>query len=1192
MSAPQLSIQTSLTLNDLFSDSRTHGYSGPSRNVRLQRACANGRSAICKSEDGSRCAVAGKESLRVLTILDPTQARTSEHKAAVGRGGHRVEASRNLWEGSGLKIDSASTDVAWGFGQFNNKILTSARNGEIIMWDLVKSKYERRTKDHTRSIHKLSVSSIVHHYCVTGSSDGDLRIWDIRDLSKSINRIRYPTTVRSAVFSPVNSHPLQVVVGLDNGSLYRWDLQMGQRGQLDRIPVAHTAPVTALDWCYTASNTMPGAPTMVPGGDIPNGGLGWIVSGGLDRCVKVWDLTWPSTWVHIPHKATYTLHPSFPVRQVQWRPSYECEIAIVSNAELGTGSNPDMSQPSALAGTAERGNRTFGLDVAGFGGRDASQNGVNKDSNSGLAPGMKAPNVVVGMGDAIEIWDVRRGWIAKWSVTGSAIEGGVTDMTFGDSHAIWAQHSSGMFSQIDLRDATKPLDAITKVSASWEASGTLAFVSNDKKLWEPPYDDVSPEQRERMPQYGKSKLKALGDSPYVPECQATGTYNLPGAEHEVAAFTRLAKGYRFKGEDRKQICALNAQLAFQTGRNRAGQVWLLVEASLADLVPEPEDENGSAGVHSNPVKLFSAPGNVPSSPSPGRHSLPLERTDSSATLTKKVSPGRGSGYNVDPGSAQRSVSGSRRMTPSSSKNSSPRQGVSPLPPGTPSPLGRRDSGESPMMRRPSVYRRPSVSIHSSSPGDRSTSSLRHVGEGALDDSDSSPSGNEDDVEMAGDGPTSGDEGVQIPFSPNHPARRSSSVLPSPLSHVIGHSRWSDHEEDNEEDDDDDDDASPSPRSTDSEYDDNHESPRPSPRLPSRSSSSKRSTRPSSLLKKSRSRSSTIASLPGPGSTKPLKLRTSQSSIKTVTVGEGLQSESANGIKTEETARDVTHQKEKSTTISEAMLDVGEGDGSFPAVVVDVTDRRQDLVRLEEKRCRDLAWEALRNALDDFADEGDMQMCAMLSVLVAKELRIDKRRVVGFLDSYIDKLARLRLHTCAAYLRKVCEAEEIRQASQLETTIYTSCGRCRKALALPLGTTDRNAGYWLCSACKAPPAMCNICRLPVRGLLFQCSICSHGGHHVCYQRYYMQRPMVHLPKSFLPATAATEDHRGRSVARSSTETVVDDDSSSTTSAVSTVDVQTSETTNTVMDKMSDFIGHPCAAGCGHFCWAANGSNDSV
>jgi hypothetical protein len=36
---------------------------------------------------------------------------------------------------------------------------------------------ERKVKDHLRSIHKVSASSIVTHYCITGSSDGDLRVW-------------------------------------------------------------------------------------------------------------------------------------------------------------------------------------------------------------------------------------------------------------------------------------------------------------------------------------------------------------------------------------------------------------------------------------------------------------------------------------------------------------------------------------------------------------------------------------------------------------------------------------------------------------------------------------------------------------------------------------------------------------------------------------------------------------------------------------------------------------------------------------------------------------------------------------------------------------------------------------------------------------------------------------------------------
>jgi WD40 repeat protein len=117
-----------------------------------------------------------------------------------------------------LKVDSALTDVGWGVGgkfhrvslhtsqfltsltyiAFSNKILTSSRNGELVIWDLnkpgsskvgqsclffpfpnlkYKHKTERRTKDHIRSIHQLSISSIVHYYCVTGGADGDVRVW-------------------------------------------------------------------------------------------------------------------------------------------------------------------------------------------------------------------------------------------------------------------------------------------------------------------------------------------------------------------------------------------------------------------------------------------------------------------------------------------------------------------------------------------------------------------------------------------------------------------------------------------------------------------------------------------------------------------------------------------------------------------------------------------------------------------------------------------------------------------------------------------------------------------------------------------------------------------------------------------------------------------------------------------------------
>jgi SEA/GATOR complex protein SEA2/WDR24 len=51
-----------------------------------------------------------------MRISDTQTSLNPDHKSAVGRGGHRLDASRNLWTGSGLKMESVSTDVAWGRG--------------------------------------------------------------------------------------------------------------------------------------------------------------------------------------------------------------------------------------------------------------------------------------------------------------------------------------------------------------------------------------------------------------------------------------------------------------------------------------------------------------------------------------------------------------------------------------------------------------------------------------------------------------------------------------------------------------------------------------------------------------------------------------------------------------------------------------------------------------------------------------------------------------------------------------------------------------------------------------------------------------------------------------------------------------------------------------------------------------------
>ena len=264
------------------------------------------------------------------------------------------------------------------------------------------------------------------------------------------------------------------------------------------------------------------------------------------------------------------------------------------------------------------------------------------------------------------------------------------------------------------------------------------------------------------------------------------------------------------------------------------------------------------------------------------------------------------------------------------------------------------------------------------------------------------------------------------------------VHPSPLSRVAGQQAWPDTESTRDPTDSEDD-GSPSPGSTDSESapcgsgDECRAKHHGAARVRTGSMVKIRPRKVSrSLHRKTRSRSATVASLaapllpPSPAVSSPvggsvgtpvspqaepslnhrkekgLVRRASQSSVQTVI---------ANSLREAENDGDTS------------MMDVPAHDTSLVLESwIGMSDQQKLAVMEEEIQLREAAWQALKNLLEVFADkvsilyrlllfhsdcefivQGDIQMCAMLVLFAAGELKIDLVRTIRFIESYVGTL---------------------------------------------------------------------------------------------------------------------------------------------------------------------------------------------
>ncbi|ELU37909.1 WD40 domain-containing protein [Rhizoctonia solani AG-1 IA] len=513
--------------------------------------------ALAPGPDGSRVVVAGKDTLRILRIEDPeppqptnyvnysgdgtnsptvrtsrtyasaaastdaneaglTTSRFSQKSRRSAKSLSRffgpnesvISSDTNLWSGAGSKLgfQSAIVDVEWSHQNFSNIIITAFGAGELVSWDLNKAsgaKFGRaqctsRPKRHLWK--QIGPPRVIGSVLLTASQDGYVKYWDLRSFKPVVQIAHHGMAVRALAFSP-GTESAQALVGLETGQLLRYDFR-SPKTALDRLPVAHSSAILSIDWQSIGSG----------------GTAGWAATGGMDKTVKIWDM-------NAPQMATlpiHTLHTTHPVKQAAWRPGYETEIAVV---HLTPGISPQKA--GVLGSTTSLVGIDMSLQIHAHGAKTPmlssspashfiakgpshrqralshSETLITSASTDnllqlGTVGHSSQPTAYDGDADRIEIWDVRRNWVAKYVLGDSVADGPVTELVWpnGGSRSaapgstLWVAYTSGTFSQHDMRNVFRPLDSIPRNGVTWETRGVVAFAVDSIERGEIPFDDV------------------------------------------------------------------------------------------------------------------------------------------------------------------------------------------------------------------------------------------------------------------------------------------------------------------------------------------------------------------------------------------------------------------------------------------------------------------------------------------------------------------------------------------------------------------------------------------------------------------------------------------------------------------------------------------------------------------------------
>lgn len=252
---------------------------------------------IAINEKGTHALLGGKEIFKTIRVEDGSCAEELNLRSAIRSNPTQASGkARQVYS-----IDIA--DVAWAKGDCGDYVAAATSSGKVILYDLGHAGVPAaQLHEHFRHVHKVTFNPHRGSLLLSGSQDGTVRLWDVRDVRSAStlqSKRKYSGQsdgVRDVKWSPTEG--VDFAFGTDSGWIQRWDMRNLKTAKI-KVP-AHSETCNTIDWH--------------PGGK-------YIVSASSDKTVRVWDFS-----ITKRQKASWEIKTPYPVLNARWRPSCESSM--------------------------------------------------------------------------------------------------------------------------------------------------------------------------------------------------------------------------------------------------------------------------------------------------------------------------------------------------------------------------------------------------------------------------------------------------------------------------------------------------------------------------------------------------------------------------------------------------------------------------------------------------------------------------------------------------------------------------------------------------------------------------------------------------------------------------------------------------------------------------------------------------